>query len=280
MTQPLLVLQSDFGISDGAVSAMYGVINTVNRDIRIYDLTHQIPQFNIWEGSYRLLQTVNYWPAGTIFVSIVDPGVGSARRSVAIKTEAGHYIITPDNGTLTHLKNYTTITNVRVIDEQKNRLPKSGESHTFHGRDIFAYTAARLAAGIIQYEDIGPEASPESIIELPLVRSYEKDGVLTGTIDIIDRPFGNLWTNIERIQFANIGAKHGDVFELTIETDTRQIYQNYVTYGRSFADLRVGDALIYVNSLDNLGIGINQGSFVDAYKIGTGTNWLVTIKKK
>ncbi|MBC1499717.1 S-adenosyl-l-methionine hydroxide adenosyltransferase family protein [Listeria weihenstephanensis] len=280
MTQPLLVLQSDFGISDGAVSAMYGVINTVSTDIRIYDLTHQIPQYNIWEGSYRLLQTVNYWPENTIFVSIVDPGVGSDRRSVAIKTETGQYIITPDNGTLTHLKNYTTITDVRIIDEQKNRLPKSGESHTFHGRDIFAYTAARLAAGIIDFQDIGPAANPDSIVELPLVRSFEKDGELTGTIDIIDRPFGNLWTNIERTQFIKIGAKYGDSFELTIESNTRQIYQNFVTYGRSFADLRVGDALIYVNSLDNLGIGINQGSFVDAYKIGIGTNWIVTIKKK
>lgn len=90
----------------------------------------------------------------TIFVSIVDPGVGSKRRSVAVLTEDGHYIITPDNGTLTHIAHYGTIKEVRLIDEEKNRLPKSGASHTFHYRDIFAYTAARLAAGVINFEDI------------------------------------------------------------------------------------------------------------------------------
>lgn len=119
MTKQLLVLQSDFGISDGAVSAMYGVINSVSKDLQIYDLTHQIPQFNIWEASYRLLQTVTYWPKDTIFVSIVDPGVGSKRRSVAVLTEDGHYIITPDNGTLTHIAHYGTIKEVRLIDEEK-----------------------------------------------------------------------------------------------------------------------------------------------------------------
>ena len=279
MTKGLLVFQSDFGNSDGAVSAMHGVANSVQRGIPIFEITHQIPQYNIWEASYRLLQTIGYWPSETVFVSIVDPGVGSDRRSVVAKTISGQYIITPDNGTLTHLKQFVEITEVREIDESKNRLPHSGESHTFHGRDIFAYTGARLASGAIQFEDIGPTVNPSTIVALPLKNSIIVDEVITGIVDIIDKPFGNLWTNISRVQFREIAEQHGDSFEVTITTDGRTIYKNIMTYGRSFADLHIGEPLVYVNSLDNIGIAINQGSFADAYRVGTGTNWEVIIRK-
>ncbi|MCZ2259671.1 SAM hydrolase/SAM-dependent halogenase family protein [Sporosarcina sp. G11-34] len=279
MTKGLLVFQSDFGNSDGAVSAMHGVANSVQNGIPIFEITHQIPQYNIWEASYRLLQAIGYWPSETVFVSIVDPGVGSDRRAVVAKTKNNHYIITPDNGTLTHVKQFDGIVEVREIDESINRLPNSGESHTFHGRDIFAYTGARLASGVIQFEDIGPLFEPTEIIGLPLKNSVILDEVITGNVDIIDRPFGNLWTNISRVQFREIAKQFGDSFEVTISTDGRTIYNNIMTYGRSFADLHIGEPLVYVNSLDNIGIAINQGSFADAYRIGTGTNWEVIIRK-
>lgn len=279
MTKGLLVFQSDFGNSDGAVSAMHGVANCVKLGIPIFEITHQIPQYNLWEASYRLLQSIRYWPEETVFVSIVDPGVGSERRAVVAKTVNNHYIITPDNGTLTHVKESIGITEVREIDESVNRLPNSGESHTFHGRDIFAYTGARLAAGIIQFNEVGPSLDPTSVIALPLKNSSIKDEVISGNVDIIDRPFGNLWTNISRKQFREIAKQHGDSFEVSIITDGRTIYNNIMTYGRSFADLHIGEPLVYVNSLDNIGIAINQGSFADAYRIGTGTNWEVIIRK-
>ena len=101
----LLVFQSDFGLVDGAVSAMHGVANTVDDNIKIQDLTHDIPPYSIWDASYRLFQTIEYWPKGTVFVSVVDPGVGSSRRSVVAEIVGGQYIVTPDNGTLTHIKN-------------------------------------------------------------------------------------------------------------------------------------------------------------------------------
>ncbi len=279
MTTGLLVFQSDFGKSDGAVSAMHGVANSVQLGIPIFEITHQIPQYNIWEASYRLLQSIGYWPVGTVFVSIVDPGVGSDRRAVVAKTVNGHYIITPDNGTLTHVKQFIGISEVREIDESVNRLPQSGESHTFHGRDIFAYTGARLAAGVIEYEGVGPALDPAVLVSLPLKMSKIADEVITGIVDIIDRPFGNLWTNISRAQFKEIAEQHGDSFEVTITTDGRTIYNNIMTFGRSFADLHIGEPLVYVNSLDNIGIAINQGSFADAYRVGTGTNWEITIRK-
>lgn len=279
MTKRLLVFQSDFGNNDGAVSAMHGVANSVQFGIPIYEITHQIPQYNIWEASYRLLQTIKYWPTETVFVSIVDPGVGSDRRSVVAKTADGHFIITPDNGTLTHVKQFITITEIREIDESVNRLPNSGESHTFHGRDIFAYTGARLASGIIQFAEVGPSLDVESIISLPLKRSTIADDKISGIVDIIDKPFGNIWTNISRLQFRELIQEHGERVEVTITTDGRKIYNNPMTFGRSFADLHIGEPLVYVNSLDNIGIAINQGSFADAYRIGTGTNWEVIIQK-
>lgn len=279
MTKGLLVFQSDFGNSDGAVSAMHGVANSVKLGIPIFEITHQIPQYNLWEASYRLLQAINYWPEETVFVSIVDPGVGSDRLSVVAKTANNHYIVTPDNGTLTHVHASIGITEIREIDETINRLPNSGESHTFHGRDIFAYTGARLAANIIQFEEVGPSLDVANIISLPYKESIIAEDVIHGNIDIIDKPFGNLWTNISRKLFREIANQHGDSFEVSIKRNGSIIYNNAMAYGRSFADLHIGEPLIYVNSLDNIGIAINQGSFADAYRIGTGMNWEITIKK-
>ncbi|WP_312469657.1 S-adenosyl-l-methionine hydroxide adenosyltransferase family protein [Neobacillus sp.] len=274
-----LVLQTDFGTSDGAVSAMYGVAISVNPTIRVFDLTHDIPQYHIWEGSYRLYQTVSYWPEGTVFVSVVDPGVGSERRSIVAKTALNHYIITPDNGTLTHLKNSIGIEEVRIIDETINRLPRSGESYTFHGRDVYAYTGARLASNLITFEQVGPKVTVDSVVELPKANPRITNHVLTGHIDILDIRFGNLWTNIDRVLFKELGAEYGDSFEVTIENDTRQVYKNIMTYGRTFADIHLGEPLLYVNSLDKIGVAINQGSFANAYHIETGATWKISIRK-
>ena len=207
MKKPL-VLQSDFGTADGAVSAMYGVAFGVNPDIIISDLTHDIPQYNIWEASYRLIQTVTYWPEGTVFVSVVDPGVGSSRKSIVAKTAEGHYIVTPDNGTLTHIKKITGIVEAREIDENVNRLAGSGESYTFHGRDIYAYTGARLASGVITFEEVGPAVNVDEIVELPVVEAVYDGEKVSGTIDVLDIRFGSLWTNIPRDLFAKLGVKH------------------------------------------------------------------------
>ena len=117
-----LIFQSDFGVQDGAVSAMYGVAYTVDSRLRVFDLTHEIEPYSIWDASYRLIQTVAYWPEGSVFVSVVDPGVGSDRRSIVAKTATGQYIVSPDNGTLTHIKRRVGIVQARQIDETVNRL--------------------------------------------------------------------------------------------------------------------------------------------------------------
>lgn len=279
MMKGALVIQSDFGIADGAVSAMYGVAYSVSSEINISDLTHEIPQYNIWEASYRLIQTLSYWPKNSVFVSVVDPGVGSNRKSIAVKTITGQYIITPDNGTLTHIKRMLGIVEAREIDETVNRLPNSGASYTFHGRDIYAYTGARLAAGVIDFEQIGPNIDVNEVVELPIVESTKDKDIVSGTIDVLDVRFGSLWTNISRELFQSAGIKYGDRVEVSIKNDRREVYRNIMLYATSFAEVHVGETLVYVNSLDNLAVAINQGSFSKAYNISTGTNWRISVRK-
>ncbi len=273
-----LVYQTDFGLVDGAVSAMYGVAYCVDPALKIHDLTHDITPFNIWEASYRLIQTINYWPEGTVFVSVVDPGVGSDRKSVVVKTNSGRYIVTPDNGTLTHVLRLEGIAEAREIDENINRLPRSGESYTFHGRDVYAYTGARLAAGIIAFEGVGPRLDVKQLVNLPIVEPKLDGNAVCGTIDVLDVRFGSLWTNIPRPLFLETGIRYGDRVSITIENDTRCVYRNIILFGKSFADVYVGEALAYVNSLDCVAVAINQGSFARAYNIGTGNSWRIRIE--
>ena len=273
-----LVFQSDFGLVDGAVSAMYGVAYSVNPELRMHDLTHDITPYSIWEASYRLIQTISYWPDGTVFVSVVDPGVGSDRRSIVVKTKSGKYIVTPDNGTLTHVLRLDGIVEARQIDETVNRLPNSGESYTFYGRDVYAYTGARLASGVISFEDVGPKLDADSLIMLPITEPTLDGTAVCGTIDVLDVRFGSLWTNIPRSLFLQTGAKFGDRLSITIQNDTRTVYRNIILFARSFADVYVGEALAYTNSLDCMAIAINQGSFARAYNIGTGNSWKIRIE--
>ena len=273
-----LVYQTDFGLVDGAVSAMYGVAYSVAPELKIHDLTHDITPFNIWEASYRLIQTINYWPEKTVFVSVVDPGVGSDRKSIVVKTNSGRYIVTPDNGTLTHVIRLEGIAEAREIDETINRLPRSGESYTFHGRDVYAYTGARLAAGIIDFEGVGPALDVKELVSLPIVEPILDGNAVCGSIDVLDVRFGSLWTNIPRTLFLQTGIQYGDRVSITIENDTRTVYRNIILFARSFADVYVGEALTYVNSLDCVAVAINQGSFARAYNIGTGNSWRIRIE--
>lgn len=273
-----LVFQTDFGLGDGAVSAMYGVAYSVDPNLRMHDLTHDITPYSIWEASYRLIQTIAYWPDETVFVSVVDPGVGSDRKSLVVRTKSNKYIVTPDNGSLTHIIRLDGIIEAREIDERTNRLPNSGECYTFYGRDVYAYTGAKLASGIISFEDVGPSVDVGQIVQLPITEPTLEGHAVCGTIDVLDVRFGSLWTNIPRSLFQQTGAKYGDRLSITIENDTRTVYRNIIQFARSFADVYVGEALVYFNSLDCIAIAINQGSFARAYNIGTGNSWRIRIE--
>ena len=279
MHNNLLVLQSDFGLVDGAVSAMVGVALEESPTLKIHHLTHDITPYNIFEGSYRLFQTVNYWPEGTTFVSVVDPGVGSKRKSVVAKTVQNQYIVTPNNGTLSFIKKHVGIVAIREISEVENRRKNTEHSYTFHGRDVYAYTGAKLASGHITFEEVGPELDTEDIMEIPVVETTIGNDFVSGAIDILDVRFGSLWTSIRREEFYTLSPEFGDRFEVTIYNNDMLVYQNQVTYGKSFADVRIGQPILYINSLYRVGLAINQGSFAKAYNVGVGAQWSIEIKR-
>lgn len=279
MYNNLLVLQSDFGLVDGAVSAMVGVALEESPTLKIHHLTHDITPYNIFEGSYRLFQTVNYWPEETTFVSVVDPGVGSKRKSVVAKTVQNQYIVTPNNGTLSFIKKHVGIVAIREISEVENRRKNTEHSYTFHGRDVYAYTGAKLASGHITFEEVGPELDTEDIVEIPVVETTIGNDFVSGAIDILDVRFGSLWTSIRREEFYTLSPEFGDRFEVTIYNNDMLVYQNQVTYGKSFADVRIGQPILYINSLYRVGLAINQGSFAKAYNVGVGAQWSIEIKR-
>ena len=279
MQNNLLVLQSDFGLVDGAVSAMVGVALEESPTLKIHHLTHDITPYNIFEGSYRLFQTVNYWPEGTTFVSVVDPGVGSKRKSVVAKTVQNQYIVTPNNGTLSFIKKHVGILAIREISEVENRRKNTEHSYTFHGRDVYAYTGAKLASGHITFEEVGPELSIDEIVEIPVVETTIGNDFVSGAIDILDVRFGSLWTSITREEFYTLSPEFGDRFEVTIYNNDMLVYQNQVTYGKYFADVRIGQPILYINSLYRVGLAINQGSFAKAYNVGVGAQWSIEIKR-
>lgn len=279
MQNNLLVLQSDFGLVDGAVSAMVGVALEESPTLKIHHLTHDITPYNIFEGSYRLFQTVNYWPEGTTFVSVVDPGVGSKRKSVVAKTVQNQYIVTPNNGTLSFIKKHVGILAIREISEVENRRKNTEHSYTFHGRDVYAYTGAKLASGHITFEEVGPELSIDEIVEILVVETTIGSDFVSGSIDILDVRFGSLWTSITREEFYTLSPEFGNRFEVTIYNNDMLVYQNQVTYGKSFADVRIGQPILYINSLYRVGLAINQGSFAKAYNVGVGAQWSIEIKR-
>jgi len=273
-----LVIQTDFGTKDGAVAEMKGVAFTVDPHLAIFDLSHENTPYDIWEAAYRLKQTAPYWPAGTVFVSVIDPGVGTERASVVLQTKSGHYFVTPDNGTLTLVAEELGIAAVRRIDEKVNRRAGSEKSYTFHGRDVYAYTGARLASGAITFEQVGPLLEPK-VISLPYERPALEKGVLRGTIPMVDFHYGNIWTNIPDTLFNELKPAFGDKFTVTIYHDGKETYRGVIPYVRTFGDVKEGEPLLYLNSLLNVAVALNMGSFSEKHGLSSGGGWTARIER-
>ncbi|MGL2414178.1 SAM hydrolase/SAM-dependent halogenase family protein [Helicobacter pylori] len=273
-----LILQTDFSLKDGAVSAMKGVAFSVDSNLKIFDLTHEIPPYNIWEGAYRLYQTASYWPQGSVFVSVVDPGVGTNRKSVVLKTKNGQYFVSPDNGTLTLVAQTLGIDSVREIDEKANRLKGSEKSYTFHGRDVYAYTGARLASGAITFEQVGPELPPK-VVEIPYQKAKATKGEVKGNIPILDIQYGNVWSNISDKLLNQAKIKRNDILCVTIFKDSKKQYEGKMPYVASFGDVPEGQPLVYLNSLLNVSVALNRDNFAQKHQIKSGADWNIDIKK-
>lgn len=279
--KPILVFQTDFTYVEGAVASMYGVVKSVDRTLEIIDATHQIPQYDIYSASYRLMQYMRFWPKGTIFVSVVDPGVGTKRKACVAKTKDGYYVVTPDNGSLTHIACTSGIEEIREIDESINRLKGKDNERVaiFAGRDLFGYTAARLASGIISYEQVGPEYSLDEIKKFDLPESEILEDAVHGFIEIDDPNFGNLWTNISVDIFDQLKIHYGDEVEVKIEYEGNLLFEDKLTFYKSFGDSKKGKALIYNNEVNKIALAMNQASFKDTYHVSHGSEYQITFKK-
>ncbi|GAB4033115.1 SAM hydrolase/SAM-dependent halogenase family protein [Spirosoma jeollabukense] len=274
----IVVFQSDFGLKDGAVSAMKGVALGVSSELKLFDLTHEIPAYNIWEAAYRLHQTVPYYPKGTVFVSVCDPGVGTERHSVVMLTNSGHYIVTPDNGTLTLIAEHLGIQEVRQIDEAINRLKNSTASYTFHGRDVYAYTAARLASRTITFEQVGPRL-PNEVVRLPYQKADYINGLVQGNIPVLDVQYGNVWSNIPKAMIDQLGIKPGEKLRIQIFQKSKILYDKSVQLVNTFGEVPISTDVAYINSLLNFSIAVNQGNFSDKYKVFSGADWTIKVSR-
>jgi S-adenosylmethionine hydrolase len=279
--KPILVFQTDFTYKEGAVCAMYGVVKSVDRELEIFDGTHEIPKYDIWSASYRLFQSLTFWPQDTIFVSVVDPGVGTPRKACVAKTVEGYTIVTPDNGSLTHLKQWVGILEVREIDQSINRLRgKNTEGvSVFHGRDLFSYCAARLASGVITYEQVGPTYPLDEIVTFPILEPVQDGAKVRGIFEISDPNFGNLWTNIPLSMFTQAGFEYGDHLNLTIRHQDQVVFSERVLFHKSFGYAQKGEPIIYNNELMKVALAVSQGSFSECYNLDFGPDWEVEFTK-
>ena len=265
----MLVIQADF-----AGLVMTGVAKSVSKDLEVFNVRPLIPLYDIRAASQSLAYNAQTWPAGTVFVSVVDPGVGTARKSIVLKTRNNLYFVSPDNGSLSGPAEAYGIDAVREIDETVNRIPGSEWSHTFHGRDVYSYTGARLAAGAISFAEVGPLLDAK-VIELPVMSSRLDYGVLYGHIIGGTGRLGNIAFSIDRHLFGEISASYGDRFDVVIRNGGELIWKGTVPYMKSFGDVPVGENLLFINSSGDTSIAINQGNFAESHGIGSGTDWTI-----
>lgn len=272
----LIVLQTDFTFKEGAVAVMKGVIKSVDRELEILDLTHEIPQYDTYSASFRLRQVVPFYPKGIVFVSVVDPAVGSARKACVAKTQSGHLIVTPDNNTLTHLDRYVGLTEVRQIDKRW-RYNSGYASEVFHGRDVFAYVGALLASAQVTFEELGPVYTDIQKVDYPRP-SWTKTS-LHGTLEIVDPNFGNVWTDIPVAYLEHLNLQPKDVLKITIAHDGILVLIQTLAPGSTFASVPLNAPVLYRNELDCLGLALNQNDYRNTYGIGFGPTWTITLEK-
>lgn len=261
------MLITDYGYKDPYVGVVKGVIKSINPHADIVDLTHGVERHNILEAAIMLLISAKYFPIGTIFIVIVDPGVGSGRRAILIETK-NYILIGPDNGCLTLLAEIDGVRKVIDISNSKYRLQEV--SHTFHGRDIFAPVAAWISKGT-PLEEIGVELNYENILKLgftkPSINKHEKQ--IDSSAMYIDI-FGNIMTNISRELIDELGFKYGDKLTLMIND------KHYsCTYETSFSKVPVGEIACYINSWNYFEIAINMGSAASKLGVSTGTKIII-----
>ncbi len=269
-----VVIQADFG---GAV--MEGIAYGVSKDLDIFHVRPLINLYDIDQAARSFEYTAPYWPSGTVFVSVVDPGVGTVRKSVVLKTKSGHYFVSPDNGTLSLVAKSLGIEAVREIDESVNRRKGSERSHTFHGRDVYSFTGARLAAGVIDFEGVGPLLEAK-VVQLDNVKPYIEGKSAFGMVYTAQGRLGNTASRIDMETFDKLGIKEGEIVEVTFRHKGEIVWQQDVPFSKTFGEVPLGEPLLFINSSYFLAMAINQGNFAATHDIHHGKDWTMEIRKK
>ena len=274
-----VVLQTDFGEGNVSVSTMKGVCRIVDPTLEVFDSTHSVRPFDVLKASDALFYVIPFWPVGTVFVSVVDPGVGTSRKSCVALLENGSYVVTPDNGTLTYMKDRIGIKQVRQIDETANRYPTTRDVHIFHGRDVYAYTAARLASGVIDYEGVGPEYPVSQIVEAPYVKPQKLPDGVYGMIADSSVHFGLVTTNIPFRWLAECGMEYGDNVKIRIEHAGECVLEEIVPIAKSFGFVPEGSDLVYNSETSMIEVATNRRNMVVERNLGDGADWTLAVRK-
>ena len=286
--KPTVVLQTDFGSGGGG--SMAGVIKSIDAEVNVYDFEHFVEPFNVVAASASLSRVTGVWPSGTIFVSVVDPGVGTMRRSCVAKLDNGSFIVTPDNGTLTMQAEH--IIEVRMIDESINRLPGSENCYIYNGRDVYAYTAGRLAAGVISYEEVGPAYPTEEIVvkQLTTVETVVRPGYARAGFYDIEPSFGCLRVNLFHRDFREIcGFDYGEKVHLVVSDGKKDIFDDVAYYDKTFGLVPEGVPFICGDSQlgdeQKVRFSLNEDNFLEKYApelkngLHAGKNYSFTVTK-
>jgi S-adenosylmethionine hydrolase len=255
---PTVVFMTDFGVVDDSVALCKGVMYGITPNLRIVDLTHQVNAFSIRDGARFLFGATPYFPAGTVFVVVVDPGVGSSRKPVVVKSKRGEFFVLPDNGLMTMVEDRDGIEAIREITNP-DWMVGAKISSTFHGRDIFSPVGAHIARGD-DWTQVGPAV--KELVRLDLKPATVDDRGLTGEVIALDGPFGNLITNINVEDFLKLGYQRGEKLKVTIAG--REIDMPFV---RTFSDVPLKQPLLFIDSRGRASFAVNQASFAAVYGI-------------
>jgi len=267
---PTVVFMTDFGILDDSVALCKGVMYGITPNLRIVDLTHQVDAFSIRDGARFLFGATPYFPAGTVFVVVVDPGVGSSRKAVVVKSKREQYFVLPDNGLMTMVEDRDGVESIREITNA-DWMIGAKISSTFHGRDIFSPVGAHIARGD-DWTKVGPEI--EHLVRLDLKPATVDNRGLSGEVIALDGPFGNLITNIDVDDFAKLGYQRGDTVGVTIAG--RKIEMLFV---KTFSDVPLKQPLLFIDSRGRASFALNHSSFAAAYKIDPPQQVFIPRKK-
>lgn len=268
---PTIVFMTDFGTVDDSVPICKGVMYGIEPRLRIVDLTHQVKPFSILDGARFLYGATPYYPAGTVFVVVVDPGVGSTRKAIVVKSKRGQYFVLPDNGLMTLVQDRDGIEGARDITN-RSWMIGAALSSTFHGRDIFSPVGAHLAHGE-DWTQVGPEL--KELVRLDLKIPKLDESGLSAEVIATDGPFGNLVTNVNADDFLKLGYERGQ--KVPVKIGAKQMDIPFV---RTFSDVPLKQPLMYIDSRGRLGLAVNQGSFAESYGVQPPVELFVPRKGK